>query len=530
MRRPSDPRHSRPNVFLPYICHLSAGLRVWASGCTIGTGLVVRQPMFNPRFDEGRLLSASLQGDREAFGMLVERYQSLACGIAYSMTGNVAASEEVAQEAFLRAWRSLTQLRGPDHFRPWFVAIVRNLARSHLRKQTRRAELAGVDEPVEAVSGEATPDEAAMSRERAAIMWSALESVPKTYREPMVLFYRQGRNVKQVAEELDLSEKAVRQRLSRGRRLLRAEVAGLVEDFIEHTGPKKAFAVAVIAALPALVPGAASAAVAGAAIKGGTAAKGTLTAGLTGAVLGPVLGLLGGIFGAWMSIRNTRSPKERAFMAKMAVAFMAEVLVVVAVVFFTLRLSLRGIVSRQVYWTVFGVLMGAHFVLLVPAILWANRRQRRIQRENGTYVEPRRGAQVFSPSNVLGAFAGSVIGGLAWLEVMALLAHDWLTAILVAAAAVVVFSSACWSRPTDQRGYWRRVSAVTAALLTINLVTVNLRWETWWAVLSDRQKQMGHIPQSVWVINGLLLLVFGPLVVLFLVRGRRQGDEQGPSV
>ena len=65
------------------------------------------------------LLNASLSGNKEAFGTIVENYQSLVCSITYSATGDFAKSEELAQETFIRAWKELKQLKDLEKFRAW---------------------------------------------------------------------------------------------------------------------------------------------------------------------------------------------------------------------------------------------------------------------------------------------------------------------------------------------------------------------------------------------------------------------------
>ena len=199
------------------------------------------------------LLNVSLGGNKEAFGTIVENYQSLVCSITYSATGDFAKSEELAQEAFIRAWKELKQLKDLDKFRAWLCTIARNLLRQSIRKQNK--DVIDSAQPIEnaAVSetSETQPDQIAISKEQQTVIWQALQEIPETYREPMVLFYREEQSIKQVAAQLDLSEEVTKQRLSRGRKLLKAEMSTLVEDILGKTAPKKAFTVAVLAALPA---------------------------------------------------------------------------------------------------------------------------------------------------------------------------------------------------------------------------------------------------------------------------------------
>lgn len=203
--------------------------------------------------NEIELLHKSLTGNKEAFGIIVENYKSLICSITYAATGDFARSEELAQETFVIAWKELRQLKKLSKFRAWLCKIARNLAKKTIDKQSK--DVIHTARPIESanafVTSEQIPDQIAISKEQQTVIWLALQEIPEIYREPMVLFYRQQQSIKQVAAELDLSEDAIKQRLARGRKLLKAEMSSLVEDILGKTAPKKAFTVAVIAALPA---------------------------------------------------------------------------------------------------------------------------------------------------------------------------------------------------------------------------------------------------------------------------------------
>lgn len=107
-----------------------------------------------------------------------------------------------------------------------------------------------------------------MTREQQAVVSQALAQIPENLREPLILFYREQQSTKQVAAQLGLSENAARQRISRGRSMLRAQVATMVETTIARSKPGKAFKTAVIAAI------------AGAAAQTGTATAATSLFGL----------------------------------------------------------------------------------------------------------------------------------------------------------------------------------------------------------------------------------------------------------
>ncbi|HSY74229.1 MAG TPA: RNA polymerase sigma factor, partial [Dongiaceae bacterium] len=159
------------------------------------------------------LVSASLSGNRDAFGQIVSRYQSLVCSLAYSATGNLAASEDLAQETFVTAWKQLGDLREREKLRAWLCGIARNLINNSLRKHGRepshRAE--SLEEISESHSPEPLPTEQTISNEEQAILWRSLEKIPEIYREPLVLFYREHQSIETVAANLELTEDNVKQ-------------------------------------------------------------------------------------------------------------------------------------------------------------------------------------------------------------------------------------------------------------------------------------------------------------------------------
>jgi len=225
--------------------------------------------------NDAELVSGSLAGNRDAFGQIVARYQSLVCSLAFSATGSLSQSEDLAQETFVTAWKQLAGLREPEKLRAWLCGIARNLINNSLRKHGRepshRAE--SLEEITESHSPEPLPTEQAISNEEQAILWRSLERIPENYREPLVLFYREHQSIEAVAQSLELTEDAVKQRLSRGRKMLHEQVLAFVEGALEKTSPGKKFTLGVVAALPLLATTAKSATAGATAAKGSAALK-----------------------------------------------------------------------------------------------------------------------------------------------------------------------------------------------------------------------------------------------------------------
>ncbi len=257
-------------------------------------------------FSDTELVARSLAGDRDAFSGIVSRYQTLICSLAYSRIGNLGQSEDVAQETFIAAWRHLRLLREPEKLRSWLCGIVRNRLLKYLRREGR--EPAHDAESLETVqdlpASEPQPSERAVSRDEEAILWRSVENIPEIYREPLILFYREHQSVEAVAAELELSEDTVRQRLSRGRKLLQEEVQAFVENTLCRTAPGQAFSGAVLAALPVVPATAAGVSVAG---KGAAAAK----SGFLGTWLAPILGIFGGMLAHWLIVQAAPTARER---------------------------------------------------------------------------------------------------------------------------------------------------------------------------------------------------------------------------
>ncbi|MBA7674030.1 hypothetical protein ES703_82237 [subsurface metagenome] len=464
---------------------------------------------------EAELLQASLAGSTEAFGSIIERYQSLICGITYSAMGDFSKSEELAQETFIRAWKGLAQLKDVSSFRAWLCTIARNVIRTSIRRGLR--DVMGAAEPLEDVetiqSAEPGPAERVISKEQMAVVRQALQGIPQRYREPMVLFYREQQSVKQVAVGLGLSADVAKQRLSRGRKLLKAEVATLVEDVLGRTGPKKAFAVAVIAALPALAPQAASAAIAGMAAKGSAAAKSAAALGFVGAVLGPLLGLLGSIIGIRASIINTKSPREHEFMKKRA--------------YLTVLYCFGGIaIILLLCWTVPWLRsprwpMLALFAISFTGVFFlahiTERKRKAIQIEDGTYIKPSRRTR--TNGQIYGSFAGAIFGSLLWVHLMSVNAKDWLAVWLVLLAGVLIFVVATRMCLRNRQHYDRIAAGTFAVIGLVTLLVVNLRWDKWMSVLGDKSKYRNR---SLWHMNLIIGAVIAVLILMFLLFDLRQ--------
>ncbi len=197
------------------------------------------------------LVEASRRGELDAFGHLVARYQNVVCAVGYSSTGDRVLGEDVAQETFIAAWRQLDRVRDVMRLRPWLCGIARNLGHK-AKKRTHREDLVDTDEHV---GSEPSPFDELARGDAERVVRDALTRVPERYREVLVLYYCEDQSIREVAETLAISEDAVMQRLSRGRRYLADSVAALVERSLKGARPRRDLVAAVLAAIAAyLIP------------------------------------------------------------------------------------------------------------------------------------------------------------------------------------------------------------------------------------------------------------------------------------
>lgn len=194
------------------------------------------------------------QAQRAAFADLVERHHGAVCATTFAVTGDRTLSEDLAQDAFLTAWRELPALRDPGRFRAWVCGIARHLGvdarRRSARRQRRETPL-----PTRELPDAADLEQELDARQSAEIVWEALQRLSPRYREVLVLYYRQGRSTAEVASALDLSVSAVEQRLSRGRKQLQRSVERLVVRSLEDERPSRGFVAAVVTAISGPVGG-----------------------------------------------------------------------------------------------------------------------------------------------------------------------------------------------------------------------------------------------------------------------------------
>lgn len=199
------------------------------------------------------LVKAAARGDAEAFATLVDHTSSLVTAIVLAVLRDLDASRDVAQDVFLAAWRDLPKLQNPASFLPWLRQIARNRSHHILRSRivARRYEAPTRDDDVlhEVPDGRPAVDATLAADQERRLITEGLDRLPDDAREVLLLFYREEQSVRQVALLLDVSEDAVKQRLSRARAALRADLLETLATTLRRTTPGGSFTAAVVLAV-----------------------------------------------------------------------------------------------------------------------------------------------------------------------------------------------------------------------------------------------------------------------------------------
>ncbi|MEZ6130836.1 MAG: sigma-70 family RNA polymerase sigma factor [Planctomycetaceae bacterium] len=421
--------------------------------------------------DTSDLVALAAGGDRQAYGILVNRHAAMVTGVAYAVCGDFARSEDVGQEAFIEAWKNLSSLREPDKFVAWICTIARRRAIDAIRSdRTSRTTQSIHQLPTEVSDPRQQNPETTMAQEQErAMIWSMLERLPDTYREPMVLFYRSEQSTREVAIALGENETTIRQRLSRGRELLRTEVSETLRKTLSETAPKAAFAAIVTASLPS-VTYAASATTTATVATGKSSSLGSATTSsvVGGAAFGSLIGLLGGVYGSWMSWKNCEYVSQQKFLIQQIRTFVIASVITAILFSILLYARLNGFLSGDATYgfLLTGLLLGFQ-VFNIPWILRGIRGYQQLGEQAKATGEPMResvreqmemvreqtrvirddgaiGYEVFRWN--AGGWAGACIGSLAWMLPVTVFAfqNGSVSTASIALASVCTGSFVAW--------------------------------------------------------------------------------------
>ena len=168
------------------------------------------------------LVRKSQFGDNAAFEQLGIRHQELVFSLAYKLTGNREMANDVAQEAFIRAWKAIEKFRGDSTFSTWIYRITVNTAWT-LRKKAKKHNTLNIDDTYEpiVIDEKKDPELVAINSDLSSVLINALDKIPIEQRIIVELKNIEGRSHKEIADYLDISVTAAKVRLHRAHQKLR---------------------------------------------------------------------------------------------------------------------------------------------------------------------------------------------------------------------------------------------------------------------------------------------------------------------
>lgn len=172
--------------------------------------------------EDGKLVAKTLAGERDAFAVLVERYQRSVLGIAYRLSRDRVVAQDLAQEAFWRAFRSLCTFDQSRPFAPWLHRIVTNLGLNWLkRKRLPTVLLEASDQGIQVTDASPGPEDVMLEAEFHAWLWEAVAALPPEFRSVIELRHARQLSYQAIADKLDIPLSSVKSRLFRARQQLR---------------------------------------------------------------------------------------------------------------------------------------------------------------------------------------------------------------------------------------------------------------------------------------------------------------------
>jgi RNA polymerase sigma-70 factor (ECF subfamily) len=202
------------------------------------------------RLEDTVLVEQAKNGNTDAFGQLVQRYQSAVYGVAFNLVRNFADAQDLTQEAFLEAYKVLPTLQNPERFAPWLFSITQNRCKMWLRRKKPNVIEIHFDSDSSDLECQLdpnpTPDREIIRNETYRAVMQAIEKLPEKNRLVLTMYYLDGLSYQEIATFLDVSVSTVQSRLQRARGQLREEILEMATDLFDEYKLKEDFSQKVI--------------------------------------------------------------------------------------------------------------------------------------------------------------------------------------------------------------------------------------------------------------------------------------------
>jgi RNA polymerase sigma-70 factor (ECF subfamily) len=177
-------------------------------------------------------LGKLLAGDHEAFAEFVDKYKEtvfLCCRLLGLREDEI---EDAASETFMAAYKGIRQYKGQAELSTWLWTIAYRKAVNYIRKESKvqRISLSGEDGDMQAADTPSARDFTAEEKEQAKLVWETVRRLPGLWAMAIVLFYREERDIKEIAKIMRVGTNTVKTYLFRGRKRLKEHLAGVIRE------------------------------------------------------------------------------------------------------------------------------------------------------------------------------------------------------------------------------------------------------------------------------------------------------------
>lgn len=182
----------------------------------------------NEKMTDYDIIKSCLEGDKDAFAVLVNRYKNLVYSIVLRMVNDREECNDIAQEVFIKIYKNLDKYYPSFKFSTWVIRITTNHVIDYRRK--KRAEIVSIDDVEYGLTTSKSPEEEYILKEKKNNLEQLINELPQMYKVPIVLYHQQGLSYQEIADAMNISLSKVKNRIFRGRRMLKDELSVLKES------------------------------------------------------------------------------------------------------------------------------------------------------------------------------------------------------------------------------------------------------------------------------------------------------------
>ena len=179
------------------------------------------------------LIKKAIEGDESAYKNLLENYRGAIYNLLYKMVRNKEETEDLVQEAFMKAFKALPSFNEEYAFSTWLYKIAVNNCIDHMRK--KKLQTYSINKPVQSKDGELdrefpdtsmSPDKSILSDERASIIETAIDELPENYKTAIILRHSEEKSYEEISKILNIPLGTVKARIFRAREMLKKKLKG----------------------------------------------------------------------------------------------------------------------------------------------------------------------------------------------------------------------------------------------------------------------------------------------------------------